>query len=90
MIEVDGISMQPLLVKGEKLIIKSSKQYFEGQIVIFQYRNERFVVHRIIKIIGNKVVCKGDNAITYERINLKDIIGVVSGKINLRGEYIVL
>lgn len=39
-ITVMGISMNPTLFEGDKVIIKKSNEYIIGDIIVFNYKNE--------------------------------------------------
>lgn len=75
-VEVKGISMLPTLKNGEKVRIVAKEKYQKGEIVMFCYK-DRFLVHRIVKIIKDRCFCKGDNTMSLERISIQDIIGKV-------------
>jgi len=72
---VKGVSMQPTFNDGDKVSIRAKRRYFVGDIVVYEYKNEGFLVHRIIDIKGDQYLCKGDNAIRIEEVLLSNIIG---------------
>ena len=82
---VNGISMEPILSNNDRVIVKKAIKYEEGNVIVFIYKNERLIVHRIIKIRENCLICKGDNTSSFERININDIIGIVIEKVDKDG-----
>ena len=73
-ITVMGISMNPTLLEGDKVIIKKSSEYRIGDIIVFNYKNEGILIHRLLKYDG-RYFCKGDNALRLEDIEYNQIIG---------------
>lgn len=73
-ITVMGISMNPTLFEGDKVIIKKSNEYIIGDIIVFNYKNEGILIHRLLKYDG-RYFCKGDNALRLEDIEYNQIIG---------------
>jgi len=56
-----GMSMYPLIVHGDYLIVDTTPELIEvGDIIVFVY-NDEFVGHRIIKIVEEGYITKGDN-----------------------------
>lgn len=79
-LRVFGDSMLPLIKNGDHIIIKKSSSYCLNDVVVFKYKLEGLIVHRIIKIEEDIYYCKGDNAIRTEIINKEDIIGKVCSR----------
>ena len=73
-ITVMGISMNPTLFEGDKAIIKKCDEYRIGDILVFNYKNEGILIHRLLKCDG-RYFCKGDNAFRLEDIEYNQIIG---------------
>ena len=73
-ITVMGISMNPTLFEGDKVIIKKTNEYIIGDIIVFNYKNEGILIHRLLKYDG-RYFCKGDNAFRLEDIEYNQIIG---------------
>ena len=77
----NGYSMLPTINDGEKVLIKSKKQYEVGDIVAFYYdANPKVIIlHRIIFVREKTFFAKGDNNSFVDKIApLKNIIGYVS------------
>ena len=73
-ISVTGTSMNPTLFEGDRVVIKKCDEYKIGDILVFYYKNEEILIHRLIKI-NNRYFCKGDNAFRLEDIEYNQIIG---------------
>ena len=76
-IRVYGDSMLPSIRSGDVVAVKKVKIYTENDIIVFEYGTEGLLVHRIVKIVGERFFCKGDNAYRVEVIHYNDIIGRV-------------
>ena len=58
----DGISMNPLLYKGDFAVIRSQSNYHVGDVVLYQSQVlHKSVLHRIILIQNGNYFFKGDN-----------------------------
>lgn len=73
-ITVMGISMNPTLFEGDKVIIEKCDKYKIGDIIVFDYKNEGILIHRLLKFDG-RYFCKGDNAFRLEDIEYNQILG---------------
>ena len=80
-ISVEGVSMEPVLYKGDMLHIKKGS-YSLGDILVFPYKNGELLVHRYIGERLGRLLCKGDNSFRIEDIAAKDVIGKVVGLTN--------
>ena len=72
-----GTSMLPELRPKDLISVQCNKQYFLGDIIVFCYKNEELLVHRIVKINDNRYYCKGDNSFRLEDIDNTQIVGKV-------------
>lgn len=54
--------------------------YSVGDIVLYPYNNEGYLIHRVIAIEdeGNIFICRGDNVKRKERVLKDGIIGVLT------------
>lgn len=73
-ITVTGISMNPTLFEGDIVTVKRCEEYKTGDILVFTYKNEGLLIHRLLKKDG-RYFCKGDNAFRLEDIEYNEIIG---------------
>lgn len=75
-ITVSGVSMIPTFMDGDIITVKSSNKYNIGDILIYPYKNEGLLVHRLL-VKEDRYFCKGDNAFRLEDILPTKIIGKV-------------
>lgn len=82
---VTGFSMKPTLYEGDHILIQTSKTYIPGDLLVYNYKNEGLLVHRLlcVKYISSspptqRFFCKGDNAFRLEDISQDEIIGKVT------------
>lgn len=76
MIKVSGISMLPVLKEGDDLQIESFDKYVVGDILVYNYKGEGLLVHRLL-VAADDFMCKGDNAFRIEKISKDEAIGKV-------------
>ncbi len=74
---VEGISMLPILHPGDSIKVCAKKEYSVGDILVFFYKDNTLLVHRLLIIKNERYFCKGDNAFRLEDIKKEDIIGAV-------------
>ena len=88
-ITITGNCMSPWFVAGDKVHIISKPDYFIGDNVL-KYQHGHFWVHRIVHVLENTVITKGDhNDFSDEELQKNDIVGVVVGKRNISGTEII-
>jgi signal peptidase I len=77
-VNVRGISMEPTLSTGDLLVLRQRDAYEVGQIVAFESdMGGAIVVHRIVDIVGDRHLLKGDNNTFLDRYTptVDEIIG---------------
>lgn len=74
-ITIKGTSMEPVLHDGESYKLKKQEEYAIGDILVYEYKNEGLLAHRLLKIEQNRYFCKGDNSFRLEDIPKDQIIG---------------
>jgi signal peptidase I len=77
-VNVRGISMQPTLYTGDLMVLRRQDAYEVGQIVAFESdMGGAIVVHRIVDIVGDRHLLKGDNNTFLDRYTptVDEIIG---------------
>ena len=83
-------SMEPTFSKGTLLLVKDTQDVQEGDIVVYQSRDE-LIVHRIISLSGDEVITQGDaNNVADEPFDRSQIKGKVIGWIPLLGNVAAL
>lgn len=84
-----GRSMEPLLKEHRDIAVISHAKapVKNGDIVLYTRDNKQFILHRIVKIRGEKLVIRGDNNLFYEKdIKKEDIIGILTA-LYRKGKY---
>ena len=78
-IKAKGNSMLPFIIGGrDKVVLQKNEEYGKGDAVLAEIAPETFVLHRIIKIDGEKVILMGDgNLIGTEQCSIENICGQV-------------
>ena len=76
-IRISGNSMTPILLDNEVVSIKKKSNYIPGDILIFRYKMNVLLAHRLLAIENNQYYCKGDNSFRIENVNYDQIVGVV-------------
>jgi len=82
-ITVTGVSMEPALRAGDIVTIRCGETYEVGDILVFLYKNNELLVHRLLRIKDQRYFCKGDNAFRLEDVSYEQIFGKV---IKVNGE----
>lgn len=74
-----GTSMLPLIRQGKDSVILVKPGLLSiGDIILYKRKNGQFVLHRIVKMNGEKLVICGDNQTTLEYgITVSDVIAKV-------------
>lgn len=92
MLKATGNSMLPFIVGGRDSVLirqpSGTKPLQVGQIVLAHLPDNRYVLHRIVRISKTEVILMGDgNFRETESCRLSDITGIVT-KIIRRGRYV--
>lgn|SRR5690554_70027 len=75
---VKGHSMWPFLKSNKtKITLTKSHSYKKLDIVLFKYNN-KYILHRIIKIKNNNYIIQGDGLISKEVVSKESIYAKVS------------
>ena len=75
---VEGTSMLPILHPEDRIQVCAKDDYITGDILVFFYKNDILLVHRLLKIENGRYFCKGDNSFRLEDIKKDAILGVVT------------
>ena len=93
-----GVSMKPLLNQGKDVVIISSIDRPIKKLDIVLYKvNERYVLHRVIKIKKDHYVIRGDNTYSEEFIPKDKVFGILTSyykndklkKVNTKGAILL-
>ncbi len=76
--DVQGVSMEPLIYEGDVLYIEKRASYDIGDIVVIVDSAARLLVHRVIYIKDDKLITKGDNAIGSEEAEFSNCLGIIT------------
>lgn len=76
-ISVTGVSMEPSLYAGDVVTIRRCESYDVGDILVFIYKNDELLIHRLLRIKDQRYFCKGDNAFRLEDVLYEQILGKV-------------
>jgi len=77
-VNVRGISMEPTLYTGDLMVMRRQESYEVGQIVAFESdMGGAIVVHRIVDVVGERHLLKGDNNAFLDRYTptVDEIVG---------------
>jgi signal peptidase I len=77
-VNVRGISMEPTLYTGDLMVMRRQDSYRVGQVVAFESdMGGAVVVHRIVDVVGERHLLKGDNNAFIDRYTptAEEIVG---------------
>lgn len=76
---VTGSSMQPTHFTGNTVCIIAYKgqELKEGMMIKFNYK-DKIIIHRIKAIYSDYVLTQGDNVAHWEKVDYRDITGIVA------------
>lgn len=77
-ITISGVSMMPILQHGQEVTVLRQSDYIIGDILVYEYKNEGLLAHRLLKIENGRYFCKGDNSFRIEDISKEQIMGKIS------------
>ncbi|MCD7840812.1 MAG: ATP-binding cassette domain-containing protein [Erysipelotrichaceae bacterium] len=72
-----GTSMQPLLYTGKTQVLIVKKEILHKNDVVLYIKDDKLILHRIIKIRDDVCYTRGDNTFEIEEIPKKDIKGIM-------------
>lgn len=76
-VSVSGTSMYPTLLPTDSVIVARSKTYQIGSILVFTYKSEGYLIHRLLRVVNGRYYCKGDNSFRLEDVDEELILGRV-------------
>ncbi len=88
-----GTSMLPLLKQGRDLFIvkkKNQSRCKKYDVVLFKRTNNKYVLHRIIKVNKDNYTIRGDNCVNKEYgVTDENVLGVMTSFIRKGKKYTV-
>lgn len=75
-ITVTGVSMEPTLFAGDVVTVCLG-EYRPGDILVFYYKEDKLLIHRLLDIKEDRYFCKGDNAFRVEDFTQEQLVGKV-------------
>lgn len=76
-ITVTGVSMEPTLYEGDVVTLKHADFYEVGDILVYIYKHNELLIHRLLRIDNGRYYCKGDNSFRLEDLGYEQIAGKV-------------
>ncbi len=76
-VSVVGTSMYPALLSSDSVIAVRRETYPPGSILVFSYKTEGYLIHRLLRVAGKRYYCKGDNSFRLEDVEEDQILGRV-------------
>lgn len=88
-LRVRGVSMRPFLEdRRDKIVLTRVQDIREGDAVLAEITPGKYVYHRIVKIIGGRVMLKGDgNIYGTEECRLSDVVAATKWLIRKERYY---
>lgn len=87
-VSVTGNSMYPIILPNDKAFIIQKDKYNVGNILVYTYRSEQYLIHRLLRRVNNRYFCKGDNSFRIEDISYQEVLGKV--EFILRNNHIIV
>lgn len=84
-VTVQGVSMRPLFRAGDVIAVQKREEYRIGDILVYPYKREGLLVHRLLRVANGRLYCKGDNSFRLEDMEPGQVIGKA---LSLNGEPI--
>lgn len=74
-----GSSMEPLLCGGiDRVVVSPINGKLKKYDVVLYRKNTKLVLHRIVKVKGESYYIRGDNSFYTDRVDRRQIIGVMT------------
>ena len=78
-VSTKGVSMMPMLRDGiDTVIINRKEDRLQKYDVAFFRRGKSLVLHRVIKVLPEGYIIRGDNCIGYDKVAEDDVLGVLT------------
>ena len=87
-----GVSMYPLLRhRRDTIIVTPSAERLKRYDVALYRRGDSYVLHRVLRVLPDSYIIRGDNCILLEHIKKEEILGKLTGiyrrdkEVNMQG-----
>ena len=75
-----GVSMRPLLRhRRDTIIVTPTSERLKKYDVALYQRGDAYVLHRVIKVLHDSYIIRGDNCILLEHVKDEEILGKLTG-----------
>jgi hypothetical protein len=75
---IDGVSMEPTLVRGDTVRLETPQNVRLGDVVTFELRGTLYT-HRVVRLAGDMVFCRGDNRVWGDPgVSRSEVVGRVT------------
>ena len=76
---VTGTSMTPTFREGRDLVrLEKNRPLRRGDVILYRRDNGRYVLHRLMRMDGERLVCCGDRQTELETIRGEQVLAVVT------------
>lgn len=84
-----GVSMRPLFKTNRDMVIikKPTEELHPFDVALYRLPSGQYVLHRVIKVLKDKYVIRGDNTYSLEYVPKEWVIGVLT-EFNRKGKRI--
>ena len=84
-----GVSMRPLFKTNRDMVIirKPTEELRRFDVALYKLPSGKYVLHRVIKVLPDKYVIRGDNTYSREYVPKEWVIGVLT-EFNRKGKRI--
>ena len=75
----EGGSMKPILPDKSEIIIDRNLDLVKRGDIVIYLRNDTLIVHRVIRVIKDKYLTKGDSALRFDSplVSAEELVGIV-------------
>ena len=87
-----GVSMYPLLRhRRDTIVVTPAKERLKKYDVALYRKGDNYVLHRVIRVLPDSYIIRGDNCLLLEYIKNEEILGKLTGiyrsekEVNMRG-----
>ena len=84
-----GVSMQPLFKTNRDMVIlrRPERELKRLDVVLFKSASGKYLLHRIVRVLPDHYIIRGDNTYTPERVPKSDILALLT-EFNRKGKKV--